>query len=127
MNFDFAGRARIANNLHRHAPHERLNPTSSGVVFATIEERELDAKFSLSWVKSPNWKTQGQRQVLKRPVEIAVMTDCAKLSVGDDADLVRPAFDCCQTVMASRILAWTLGSAQSNRATSYAGQARANA
>ena len=51
LNLDLAGCARIADNFHRHAPNERLNPAGSGVVFAAIEERELYTKFRKAGMK----------------------------------------------------------------------------
>jgi len=46
LQFNLAGRVRIGRNFHGHAPHERFYPAGAGVVFATIKERELHAKFS---------------------------------------------------------------------------------
>ena len=43
LNLDLSGRARIVSNFYRHAPHERLNPAGAGVIFAAIEESQLQA------------------------------------------------------------------------------------
>ena len=43
LNLDLRGRARIVCNVHWQAPHQRLNPAGSGVIFAAVEERQLQA------------------------------------------------------------------------------------
>ena len=58
LNADFFGSARSVCNFHGHLPHERFYPAGAGVVFAAIEERELQAKFSLARFKTPNGNTQ---------------------------------------------------------------------
>jgi len=43
LNPDLNGRARSVSNFYRHAPHERLNSAGAGVIFAAIEESQLQA------------------------------------------------------------------------------------
>jgi len=43
LNPDLNRSARIVSNFHRHVPYKRLNPAGAGVIFAAIEEGQLQA------------------------------------------------------------------------------------
>ena len=64
LKLDLAGCVRVVDNLNWHTPDERLDQASAGVVFAAIEECELDAKLSLSWLQGPKGNSQGKLQIL---------------------------------------------------------------
>src|SRR5262249_29250659 len=68
---------RVADNLQWYPPHERFDAAGSGVVFATIHQRERSANFRHTGRGQPNWKMDWQdRRRMK-----ALRSDCGFFAV----------------------------------------------